>query len=1084
MPRKITGKISDHRRTGKHRDQEVLSKKDQLLALYRVIAVVTRARNLERAYDQIVKTVSTTTGFEIVAIELYLREERMMEFVGYCGIPAGLIPRKRRVPLQETLGGVVVTTGKPVVQSALPRRKELNTTLLHQVKVKTFVSVPLKVGGTTFGALSVASRRGRVIGRDFVRFITTLAEEIARLIDRRLVEERVRLSEGRYRQFFDGATDTIIILDPITQRIMDVNPQATNMLGFSRKELIGRSILDLHPPDERDTLHKTYKRLRSKRQTGSSRSLTFVHKKGRRISAEVKANIISIDDRKLVIATARDITEQKKAEVKLAASEELLRLIVEGTQDMFFYVHDVKGIFTYVSPSVEKITGHPVDAWKTHYTRFTTSNPINEQVKAYTEATLKKGTVSPAYLCEIYHADGRAILLEINERPILRDGKVIGIQGVATDITERKMWERNLMESEEKYRTLFDSVRDGIFQSDGDGKLVRVNKAGASILGYRSPEEVLASGVRWPDLYVRPEDRLRLLEELSKNGFVEDFEFLARRKDNTTFCIEGSGSMLANADGTIIRYDGTFRDVTDRKRLEDAIIESHDFLNRILAQIPLAVEVFDPEGNLVDVNEAMMRFIGIENKEEIIGKLNVRQSGFLHGWDLRSFVEAAFKGETVDIPAFSLDPMVTDPNQPHAGTDRTIHARLFPVFDRNANIVNVVVMIEDVTDKRKLEEQLFQSQKMESIGLLAGGIAHDFNNILGGILGYASYLKTGMNKDEKIYSHLETIERSALRAAELTSQLLAFARGGKYDVRPIDLNLVVEETLRLLRGSLEKSIVVEELLTKPLPAIEADAGQMQQVLMNLCVNARDAMPGGGKLVICTSVQDEPDDFLRAQSNLKTSRFVRATVTDSGIGIDKAIMARIFEPFFTTKEKGKGTGLGLATVYGIIRNHGGYVDVQSEIGSGTSFTVYLPAVVEKAISIDHRPQTARGGNETVLVVDDEDMIRMLAKDLLGSKGYTVLEASNGQEALDIYAANRASIDLIILDMAMPGLDGREVFIRLKDQNPDVQTILSTGYAEDERAREMMAQGVKAFVQKPYRAEEFAAAVRRVLDEAKR
>jgi signal transduction histidine kinase/ActR/RegA family two-component response regulator len=483
------------------------------------------------------------------------------------------------------------------------------------------------------------------------------------------------------------------------------------------------------------------------------------------------------------------------------------------------------------------------------------------------------------------------------------------------------------------------------------------------------------------------------------------------------------------------------------------------------------------------MNDAMVQFLGVQSKEVILGHFNVRQSGLIPGSDLSPFVERAFNGEVVDIPTFSFDPRKFEEERSDGSLERAIHARLFPVFDRNDRLVNVVAMFEDVTDKQKLEEQLFQSQKMESIGLLAGGIAHDFNNILGGILGYASYLKTGINKDEKIYAHLETIERSALRAAELTSKLLAFARGGKYNVRPIDVNSVVDETLRLLRGSFDKSIMIEEALTKPLPSVEADAGQLQQVLMNLCVNARDAMPGGGRLVVRTTVLDEPDDFLRAQPTIRPQKYVCATVADSGVGIDRVIISRIFEPFFTTKEKGKGTGLGLATVYGIVKNHSGFIDVQSEIGTGTTFTVYLPAVAEKAVSIDQGPRTARGGRETILIVDDEDMIRMLAKDLLGSKGYTVLEACNGPDALRMYAADGARIDLVILDMAMPGMDGREVFDRLKDQNPNVRTILSTGYAEDDRAREMMSQGVRAFVQKPYRAEEFAAAVRRVLDEPK-
>jgi CheY-like chemotaxis protein len=371
---------------------------------------------------------------------------------------------------------------------------------------------------------------------------------------------------------------------------------------------------------------------------------------------------------------------------------------------------------------------------------------------------------------------------------------------------------------------------------------------------------------------------------------------------------------------------------------------------------------------------------------------------------------------------------------------------------------------------------------MESIGLLAGGIAHDFNNILGGILGYASYLKSVVPGTDRIYQHLDTIERSALRAADLTAKLLAFARGGKYVVKPININAVVEETLRLLRGSLDRSIVIQDHLADHLPAIEADAGQIQQVIMNLCVNARDAMPGGGRLTVTTAVVPWQSPFLLSQPDVRHTRYVGVTVEDTGVGIDTAILGKIFDPFFTTKEKGKGTGLGLATVYGIVKNHNGYIDVQSKIGKGTLFSVHFPGVEKEAVTHEEKLETVSGGNETILVVDDEETIRRLLRDLLQAKGYRVLEAADGLEALSVFSENRGRIDLVILDMVMPEMGGRETYVRLREVDANIRTILSTGYAEDERARELMSMGVKAFVQKPYRVEELAAVVRSVLDNA--
>jgi len=522
------------------------------------------------------------------------------------------------------------------------------------------------------------------------------------------------------------------------------------------------------------------------------------------------------------------------------------------------------------------------------------------------------------------------------------------------------------------------------------------------------------------------------------------------------------------------------RDITERKRLEEAILESRDNLNRILDQTPLAVTVLDAAGNLIDVNEAWLRLFGASARELVIGKLNVFHSEFIDGTGLTDGFAAVFKGETVDLPAITVDPRNARPELPLDGVERTVHVRMFPVFERNGKLVNVVSMMEDVTERRLLEEQLIQSQKMESIGLLAGGIAHDFNNILGGILGYASFVKAQVPKEDKIYPHLETIERSALRAAELTSQLLGFARGGKYVVGPLQINDLVRETAELLRGTIETTIVMETGLDPSSPVIEADASQIQQVLMNLCVNARDAMPGGGELTITTMRLDMPDAFLRSIPEGRGGSFVRIEIADTGIGIDRSIRGKIFDPFFTTKEKGKGTGLGLATVYGIVKNHNGFINVESEMGEGTTFSVYIPAVdkaAAKVVEIESRP---RGGQETILVVDDEETIRLLVQDILEDLGYNVLSAGDGFEAVALYREKAGTIGLVILDMTMPGMGGRETFEKLKEMNPGVRAILSTGYSEDERARQMLAMGVKSFVQKPYRIDDLALAVRRILD----
>jgi two-component system cell cycle sensor histidine kinase/response regulator CckA len=791
---------------------------DELRALYDVTAIAARAGDLETAADRIAAAIRDHTGCLITAIELFDRTSGTAGLVGWAGPPLGKRIRAARIPMAAGLTGSLLKKRKPVVSRMRGARQKGFHPALLRPGVDVLVSVPLRADGRLRGVLHAGLAGTRAVPRDFQTFFATLATEVSWLIARQDADAVLRASADQYHHLFQNALDAIFTIDPGTGLIVDANLSAQALTGRRRNELVGASMLLLAPDDEQRAHTEAFAGLREAGEIRTLRTLHFRHRKGHLVAVEINARVVSIGDRTLAISIVRNITDQKRAEVQLTASEELLRIIVEGTLDMFFYVHNTHGIFTYVSPSVVRITGHSVAEWIAHYDKFTTDSPVNQQMRENTETALRAGAVADPYPCEIWHADGRRIMLEINERPIFRDGTVIGVQGVARDITER----------------------------------------------------------------------------------------------------------------------------------------------------------------------------------------------------------------------------------------------------------------------RRLEEQLIQSQKMESIGLLAGGIAHDFNNILGGILGYASYLKSVVPAEDHIFQHLDTIERSALRAADLTAKLLAFARGGKYVVKPININAVVEETLRLLRGSFDKNIVIEERLSHDIPAIEADAGQIQQVIMNLCVNARDAMPGGGKLTLTTSVVSWPTAALLSQPDARHTRHVCVTVRDTGSGIDQSILGKIFDPFFTTKEKGKGTGLGLATVYGIVKNHSGHIDVHSEIGRGTSFDVLFPAVEMRAVSHEEKLEKVSGGNETILVVDDEETIRRLLRDLLQAKGYRVVEAADGREALRVFEEHGGRIDLVILDMVMPEMGGREAYVHLRELNPDIRTILSTGYAEDERARELMSMGVMAFVQKPYRVDVLAAVVRSVLD----
>jgi signal transduction histidine kinase/ActR/RegA family two-component response regulator len=390
---------------------------------------------------------------------------------------------------------------------------------------------------------------------------------------------------------------------------------------------------------------------------------------------------------------------------------------------------------------------------------------------------------------------------------------------------------------------------------------------------------------------------------------------------------------------------------------------------------------------------------------------------------------------------------------------------------RNGEILGLRGFIVDITDRKKTEEerlrletQFHQAQKMETIGTLAGGIAHDFNNLMTTILGNTSLMLFDMDNSHPHYTLLKNIERQINRGAELTTQLLGYARKGKYLVQPVSLNQIIEESAAAF-GRTRKEITIGCELADDLLAIEADQGQIQQVLLNLFVNAADAMPTGGKLKLKTS-RATHNDIKSKEYQPVAGDYLRLTVSDTGIGMDEKVQQRIFDPFFSTKEIGKGTGLGLASVYGIIKNHGGYIEVQSQKGQGSQFSIFLPASAKQVLTITESAPEIIKGSGTILMVDDEEMVLDVGARVLKKLGYTVLESNNGRNAVELYKKLQDKINLVVLDIVMPNMGGAEVYDRLKEINPDVKVLLSSGYSIDDQARKIMERGCDGFIQKPF------------------
>ncbi|MGA3350506.1 MAG: ATP-binding protein, partial [Candidatus Sulfotelmatobacter sp.] len=387
---------------------------------------------------------------------------------------------------------------------------------------------------------------------------------------------------------------------------------------------------------------------------------------------------------------------------------------------------------------------------------------------------------------------------------------------------------------------------------------------------------------------------------------------------------------------------------------------------------------------------------------------------------------------------------------------------------------------EDITERRVLEDQFRQSQKMEAVGRLAGGIAHDFNNLLTVVSGYTEVLLNEITTGNPLHSKAEAIQQASDRATTLTRQLLAFSRKQLLELKVIDINAIVEDMERLLRPLIGEDIELTTQLTPNVGCTRADAGQLEQVIMNLVVNAKDAMPNGGKICIRTADVILDDSYRPENTFIKHGHYVMISVSDTGQGMDRETQARIFEPFFTTKEKGKGTGLGLSTVYGIIKQSAGYVFVQSELGRGTTFNIYLPRVDEpsQAHGTASVSLAVAGGSETILLVEDEESVRQLVRETLEARGYRVLEAENGNAALALATQHSEPIDLIVTDVIMPGLSGHELVQQLQATRPATKVLYLSGYAEDAVATPL-AESPKAFLQKPFTLQNLSRKVREVL-----
>ncbi len=644
------------------------------------------------------------------------------------------------------------------------------------------------------------------------------------------------------------------------------------------------------------------------------------------------------------------------------------------------------------------------------------------------------------------------------------------------EIAERKQAEIALRKSEQKYRSLFDGVPVGLYRSTPGGQVLDANLAMAKMMGYPNPKALLTADAT--QIYVEPQVRLEWQKLLTEKGVVYNFETQWRRRDASIIWVRDSAQLVRDKQGEILYYDGKVEDITAQKRAEEEAVRRNQELSLRTAAIEQSAEgiiITDKNGQPIYANPAFERINGY-SYSEIMGGLKLSQilTSSKHDPTYHALLKTIESGRT-------WHGRLT--NKRKDGSLFTYDATVTPVRNAAGEVTHYAGVQRDVTKLLELEEQYRQAQKMEAIGRLTSGIAHDFNNLLTAINGYADLLKYDLPPHGSAQTMLDNILGAGQRAANLVRQLLIFSRKQVLNPTVLNLNTVVTDTNKMLQRIIGEHIVMTVNLAPGLRSVKADATQMEQVLMNLAVNARDAMPDGGELIIETANVVLDDERAGQMIDLDPGNYVTLTVSDTGAGISKEVKAHLFEPFFTTKEVGKGTGLGLATVFGIIKQSGGQIAVDSVLGQGSAFTIYLPAegFVEPHPSQKEMVETAPTGVETLLVVEDDSVIREMIVGILRQYGYTVLEAADGLQALQSLEAHCAKVDLLLTDVVMPQMDGKTLADQVRQNCPQIKIIFTSGYPGDTIARRGVLDSGLTFMQKPFSPTALLKKIRQLLDE---
>ncbi len=1016
--------------------------------------------------------------------------------------------------------------------------------------------------------------------------IIAAIEMIQDITKQKKMETQLRESEARFRKIFDTTVDGILLTDLDTNRFYSANSKICEMLGYADEEVNNLSIDDIHPEKDLPQIAKQFVR-QVRGDITLAKDIPMKRKDGSIFYADINSVPITLKGKSYLLGSYRDVTERKRIEDLIIKGKQEWERTFDSVPDLIAVVDKDykitrlnKKMADRLGMSYQNIIGKPCYELM-HGTQEPPADCPHRQLMS------DANTHEAEIYCERLKGD-----FSITTSPLIgEEGELIGSVHLAHDITQDKKMEKELRESEERFRTIFDMTADGILVINMETKSFYAgNNRICEMLGY-SLEEIVNRGLK----DIHPEEDLpHALEQFEKQSRGEmnlAKNIPMKRKDGTLFYAD------INASPTTLggeRYLlGSYRDVTKSREKEELIKKAKQEWERTFDSVPDLVAIVDREHKITRLNKALIKHLGSSYEEaigkrcyeifhrdgmqhhccphatllgqgekqqeeihstllggdflvttsplygedeELIGSVHLahditerkkaekalmeseeKYRGVVEGslmgifilqdglfqfvndrfCEMHGYTYEEIVGKLGPMDFYHLDDKTTA--QKHledlasgAITTAELEVKVirkdqmvFPirVFARTIKFLGKTAIMGsalDLSKEKALELQLIRSQKMESLGQLAGGIAHDFNNILGITAGSLSILQNSV-EDGRSRKLTDMAMNAVERGSEIVKRLLLFSRADVVDLAPVSLPIVIDEAIKILEHTLEKNIVVEKFINNPSTVVMGSKEQLLQLIMNLGVNARDAMPEGGVL----NIHLEQTDYTALRERfpeVSEGRYCAIHISDNGSGMDEETKKNIFDPFFTTKEREKGTGLGLSIVHGIVKRHQGLIDVQSTKGEGTTFSIYLPLapVVERVDMSDLEKEELKGGQEKILIVEDEEALREVLKDVLAPLGYELIEARDGEEAVQIFRESASSIDLVILDIGMPKLQGDEVFQKIREINPKAYVMVASGYLENDVKSRLLSLGVKEFLQKPYSLKEVALTVRKILD----